>query len=72
MNKPTAELTKIASQIRRDIVDITKNKETELSDNSDQFVLNKLKEMGYKDFDHQKLFVLVNQPDQVLSGLVKR
>ena len=38
------------------IVDTTKNKETELSDNSDQFVLNKLKEMGYKDFDHQKLF----------------
>ena len=38
------------------IVDATKNKETELSDNSDQFVLNKLKDMGYKDFDHQKLF----------------
>ena len=38
------------------IVDVTKNKETELSDNSDQFVLNKLKDMGYKDFDHQKLF----------------
>ena len=32
-----------------DIVEITKNKETELSDNSDQFVLNKLKEMGYKE-----------------------
>jgi hypothetical protein len=39
-----------------EIVDTTKNKETELSDNSDQFVLQKLKEMGYKDFDHQKLF----------------
>ena len=39
-----------------EIVDTTKNKETELSDNSDQFVLKKLKEMGYKDFDHQKLF----------------
>ena len=39
-----------------EIVDTTKNKETELSDNSDQFVLNRLKEMGYKDFDHQKLF----------------
>ena len=39
-----------------EIVDTTKNKETELSNNSDQFVLNKLKEMGYKDFDHQKLF----------------
>jgi hypothetical protein len=39
-----------------EIVDTTKNKETELSDNSDQFLLNKLKELGYKDFDHQKLF----------------
>ena len=39
-----------------EIVDKTKNKETELSDNSDQLVLDKLKEMGYKDFDHQKLF----------------
>jgi len=39
-----------------EIVDITKNKEMELSDNSDQVVLDKLKEMGYKDFDHQKLF----------------
>ena len=39
-----------------EIVDVTKNKETKLSDNGDQFVLNKLKEMGYRDFDHQKLF----------------
>jgi len=39
-----------------EIVDKTKNKETELSNNSDQHVLDKLKEMGYKDFDHQKLF----------------
>ena len=38
------------------IIDLTKTKEKQLSDNSDQFVLNKLKEMGYKDFDHQKLF----------------
>ena len=38
------------------IVDLTKNKQEQLSDNSDQLVLNKLKEMGYKDFDHQNLF----------------
>ena len=38
------------------IVDSTKNKEEQLANNSDQIVLNKLKEMGYKDFDHQKLF----------------
>jgi len=47
-----------------DIVDLTKNKEQELSDNSDQFVLNKLKEMGYKDFDHQKLFEVFYENDE--------
>nr|WP_297472170.1 hypothetical protein [Nitrosopumilus sp.] len=47
-----------------EIVDITKNKEKELSDNSDQFVLNKLKEMGYKDFDHQKLFEVFYENDE--------
>ena len=47
-----------------DIVDLTKSKEKELSDNSDQFVLNKLKEMGYKDFDHQKLFEVFYENDE--------
>lgn len=47
-----------------EIVDLTKNKEQELSDNSDQFVLNKLKEMGYKDFDHQKLFEVFYENDE--------
>jgi len=48
-----------------EIVDLTKNKETELSDNSDQFVLNKLKERGYKDFDHQKLFEVFYENDEL-------
>lgn len=47
-----------------EIVDLTKNKEQQLSDNSDQFVLNKLKEMGYKDFDHQKLFEVFYENDE--------
>ena len=47
-----------------EIVDKTKNKETELSDNSDQLVLDKLKEMGYKDFDHQKLFEVFYENDE--------
>ena len=38
------------------IIDLTKNEEQQLSDNNDQLVLEKLKERGYKDFDHQKLF----------------
>lgn len=46
------------------IVDLTKNSEREISDNSDQFVLNKLKEMGYKDFDHQKLFEVFYENDE--------
>jgi len=46
------------------IVDLTKNKEQKLSDNGDQFVLNKLKEMGYKDFDHQKLFEVFYENDE--------
>ena len=47
-----------------EIVDVTKNKETKLSDNGDQFVLNKLKEMGYRDFDHQKLFEVFYENDE--------
>lgn len=47
------------------IIDLTKNKEKELSDNSDQLVLNKLKELGYKDFDHQKLFEIFYENDEL-------
>jgi hypothetical protein len=46
------------------IVDLTKNEQEQLSDNSDQIVLNKLKEMGYKDFDHQKLFEIFYENDE--------
>ena len=47
-----------------EIVDLTKNEEEQISDNSDQFVLNKLKEMGFKDFDHQKLFEVFYKNDK--------
>ena len=47
-----------------EIVDLTKNKEQEISNNSDQFVLEKLKEMGFKDFDHQKLFEIFFENDE--------
>jgi len=46
------------------IVDLTKNEQEQFSDNSDQVVLNKLKEMGYKDFDHQKLFEVFYENDE--------
>jgi hypothetical protein len=47
------------------IVDLTKDKEQQLSDKGDQFVLNTLKEMGYKDFDHQKLFEIFYENDEL-------
>ena len=48
-----------------EIVDVTKNKEQEISENNDEFVLKKLKEMGYKDFDHQKLFEIFYENDEL-------
>ena len=48
-----------------EIVDITKNKEQEISENNDEFVLKKLKEIGYKDFDHQKLFEIFYENDEL-------
>ena len=48
-----------------EIVDLTKNKEHEISENNDEFVLAKLKEMGYKDFDHQKLFEIFYENDEL-------
>ena len=46
------------------IVDLTKNNEQQISDNSDEFVLKKLREMGYKDLDHQKLFEIFYENDE--------
>ena len=47
-----------------EIIDLTKNNEQQISNNSDEFVLNKLKEMGYKDLDHQKLFEIFYENDE--------
>jgi hypothetical protein len=47
-----------------EIIDLTKNEQEQFSDNSDQIVLNKLKELGYKDFDHQKLFEVFYENDE--------
>ncbi len=47
-----------------EIVDFTKNNEQQISDNNDEFVLNKLREMGYKDLDHQKLFEIFYENDE--------
>ncbi len=54
-----------------EIMDLTKSSEQQISNNSDQFVLNKLKEMGYKDFDHQKLFEIFYENDEFREKVFK-
>ena len=58
------------------IIDETKNKELQRSDDGDQIVLEKLKEMGYKDFDHQKLFEIFFENnelrEQIFNGIEEK
>ena len=53
------------------IIDLTKNKEQQMSDNNDQLVLEKLKEKGYKDFDHQKLFEIFFENNELREQIYK-
>ena len=54
-----------------EIIEKTKNSETDLAQLGDQFVINKLKEMGYKDFDHQNLFEVFFNNDELREKIVK-
>ena len=54
-----------------ELVDLTKDKEQQISDNSDEFVLHKLKEMGYRDFDHQKLFEIFYADDKFMERVYR-
>ena len=68
--KPDQKVVECQKELAR-IIDITKNKEQEMSDNNDQLVLDKLKEKGYKDFDHQKLFEIFFENDKLREQIVK-
>ncbi|QMU55268.1 MAG: hypothetical protein GKS07_10450 [Nitrosopumilus sp.] len=61
--KPDQQVIEIQKELS-EIVDLTKNKQEQVSDSSDQLVLDKLKEMGYKDFDHQNLFEVFYKNDE--------
>jgi len=53
-----------------EIIEMTKNKEHEISDMNDQLVLEKLRERGYKDFDHQKLFEIFFENDKLREQII--
>ncbi|MDH3385646.1 MAG: hypothetical protein OEL77_06500 [Nitrosopumilus sp.] len=54
-----------------DIIDLTKNEEQQLSDSNDQLILKRLKEIGYKDFDHQKLFEIFFENNELRDRIFK-
>ncbi len=68
--KPDQKVVETQKELAR-IIDLTKNKEQELSDNNDQLVLDKLKEKGYKDFDHQKLFEIFFENNELRDQIYK-
>ena len=53
------------------IIEVTKNQEQQMADKSDHLVLEKLKEKGYKDFDHQKLFEVFFENDELRTQIYK-
>jgi hypothetical protein len=54
-----------------EIIDKTKNMENKIADNSDQFILEKLKNMGYKDLDSQNLFEVFFENDEIREKIYK-
>ncbi len=47
------------------IIDKTKNTETKLADESEQYIIEKLKELGYKDIEHKDLFEVFYENDEL-------
>ena len=62
--KPDNKVTEYQKELS-DILETTKDQETKLADQSDQFILEKLQKMGYKDLDHQNLFKIFFENDKV-------
>ncbi len=53
------------------IMDKTKNMENKIADDSDQFILEKLKNMGYKDLDYQNLLQVFFENDEIREKIYK-
>ena len=54
-----------------EIIEKTKNIETKLSDDSDQIILEKLKELGYDEPDHKELFQIFYENDELREKIFK-
>jgi len=54
-----------------EIIDKTKDKENQMAENADHFILSKLKEMGYSDLDHQNLFEIFFENNELQDKIYK-
>ncbi|MEX0640297.1 MAG: hypothetical protein WD018_07165 [Nitrosopumilaceae archaeon] len=54
-----------------EIIDKTKNTETKLAEDSDQCILEKLREIGYKDLEHKDLFQVFYENDDLRDKIYK-
>ncbi len=54
-----------------EIIKKTKTMDSKLADNSDQFILEKLRSMGYKNLGHQQLFEVLFENDEIQNKIYK-
>lgn len=62
--KPDNRVIKIQKELA-ELIDNTKDKEVQISEMGDEFVLSKLKEMGYTNLTHQNLFEIFYDNDEL-------
>ena len=53
------------------IIDKTKNSETKLADDSEQYVIKKLKEQGYTNLEHKELFEVLYENDELREKIYR-
>ena len=53
------------------IIDKTKNTETKLADDSEQYVIKKLKEQGYTNLEHKELFEVLYENDELREKIYR-
>ncbi len=53
------------------IIDKTKNTETKLADESEQYVIEKLKEQGYTNLEHKELFEVLYENDELREKIYR-
>lgn len=62
--KPDNKVIKYQKELS-EIIEKTKNSETQFANDSDQFIIDKLKKMGYEDLEHQNLFEIFFENDEL-------